>query len=457
MIKKYFGTDGIRGKVGTGLMTPEKVLKLGWAVGRVLTSHESSNGRVNKVVIGKDTRISGYMFESALEAGLSAAGVDIELLGPMPTPGIAYLTRTLRASAGIVISASHNPYYDNGLKFFSPQGGKLDDALEHEIEAMFDSEMDIVESSTLGKARRIVDADGRYIEACKATIPMNIRFNGLKVVLDCSNGATYDIAPKVFTELGAHVIAVGDKPDGLNINLECGSTDPARLVTRVKVEGADLGIAFDGDGDRVLMVDHKGEVVDGDELLYIIARSRLSEGENIGGVVGTLMTNLGMELAVKELGVGFARSKVGDRYVLETMNKNGWTIGGESSGHIICLDRTTTGDGIVSALQVLAYLAKEKMTLHEAKSGMKKFPQVMINVPLQANSAQNWVDPMQSSAVQQSVIQAEAKLNGRGRVLLRPSGTEPLIRVMVEGEDELLVSSLANDISAQVAQAAQAA
>lgn len=452
MTKKYFGTDGIRGKVGTGLMSPEKVLKLGWAVGRVLASHDNDHGRVNRVVIGKDTRISGYMFESALEAGLSAAGVDIELLGPMPTPGIAYLTRTLRASAGIVISASHNPYYDNGLKFFSPDGEKLGDDLEHEIEAMFESEMEIVDSSTLGKAHRVVDAVGRYIEACKASIPMGVRFNGLKVVLDCSNGATYDIAPKVFAELGAKVVTIGHEPDGLNINLDCGSTHPERLVTRVKVEGADLGIAFDGDGDRVLMVDHQGGIVDGDELLYIIARSRLSEGEDIGGVVGTLMTNLGMELAVKELGLEFVRSQVGDRYVLETLSQNGWTIGGESSGHIICLDRTTTGDGIVSALQVLAYLAKEKMSLHDARSGMKKFPQIMINVALSGNS-----DPMQSAAVQQSVAHAEAKLNGRGRVLLRASGTEPLIRVMVEGEDDLLVTQLANDIAAQVEQAAQAA
>jgi len=452
MTKKYFGTDGIRGKVGSGLMTPEKVLKLGWAVGRVLASHKNNDSLINKVVIGKDTRISGYMFESALEAGLSAAGVDIDLLGPMPTPGIAYLTRTLRASAGIVISASHNPYYDNGLKFFSPQGEKLDDEIEYEIEAMFDSEMEIVESAVLGKARRIVDAEGRYIEACKASIPMSIRLNGLKVVLDCSNGATYDIAPKVFTELGATVVVVGDQPDGLNINFECGSTNPEHLITRVKVEAADLGIAFDGDGDRVLMVDNQGEVVDGDELLYIIARSRLNEGENIGGVVGTLMSNLGMELAIKELGLDFERSQVGDRYVLEALSKNGWTLGGESSGHIICLDRTTTGDGIVSALQVLAFIAKEKISLHEARSGMKKFPQIMINVPLSGNA-----DPMQSSAVQQSVVQAETKLNGRGRVLLRPSGTEPLIRVMVEGEDDLLVSELANDIAAQVAQAAEAA
>ncbi len=454
MTKKYFGTDGIRGKVGTGLMSPEKVLKLGWAVGRVLASHDNEMGKANsrqnnRVVIGKDTRISGYMFESALEAGLSAAGVDVDLLGPMPTPGIAYLTRTLRASAGIVISASHNPFYDNGLKFFSPQGEKLDDEIEHEIEAMFESEMKIVEPSMLGKARRIVDANGRYVESCKATIPMNVRFNNLKVVLDCSNGATYDIAPKVFAELGARVIATGDKPDGLNINFKCGTTDPDVLIARVKAEGADLGIAFDGDGDRVLMVDHQGGVVDGDELLYLIARSRLSEGENVGGVVGTLMSNLGMELAVKELGLGFARSQVGDRYVLETMNQKGWVLGGESSGHIICLDRTTTGDGIVSALQVLAYLVKANMTLQEAMSGMKKFPQIMINVPLKLSGD---TDPMQSSAVQNSVKQAETKLNGRGRILLRPSGTEPLIRVMVEGEDEHLVSQLANDIAVQVAQ-----
>jgi len=457
MTKKYFGTDGIRGKVGSGLMSPEKVLKLGWAVGRVLASHENSKGRVNRVVIGKDTRISGYMFESALEAGLSAAGVDIELLGPMPTPGIAYLTRTLRASAGIVISASHNPYYDNGLKFFSPQGEKLDDDIEHQIEAMFESKMEIVDPSTLGKARRITDADGRYVEACKATIPMNVRFNGLKIVLDCSNGATYDIAPKVFKELGAKVVTIGVEPDGLNINLECGSTHPNSLRARVIQEGADLGIAFDGDGDRVLMVDHQGEVVDGDELLYIIARSRLSNGENIGGVVGTLMSNLGLELAIKELGLDFARSKVGDRYVLEAMNENGWTIGGESSGHIICLDRTTTGDGIVSALQVLAYLVKENTTLHEAKSAIRKIPQVMVNVPLLSRTGHNVSDPMQSPAVQQAVEKAEAKLNGRGRVLLRPSGTEPLIRVMVEGEDNSLVSELVNDIVAQVTQASKAA
>ena len=452
MAKKYFGTDGIRGKVGQGLMSPEKVLKLGWAVGRVLASHDNTKGQGNRVVVGKDTRISGYMFEAALEAGLSAAGVDVELLGPIPTPGIAYLTRTLRASAGIVISASHNPYYDNGLKFFSAQGEKLDDDIEYAIEAMFDAEMSIVDSAKLGKAHRVGDAQGRYIEACKASIPMSVRLNGLKIVLDCSNGATYDIAPKVFAELGASIVVIGAQPDGLNINQECGSTYPEFLATRVKFEGADLGIAFDGDGDRVVMVDNKGEIIDGDELLYIIARSRLSDGENVGGVVGTLMSNLGMELAIKDLGIEFARSDVGDRYVLETLNKNNWLIGGESSGHIICLDRTTTGDGIISALQVLAYLVTENVTLYEAKSGMKKFPQLMINVPLQGNA-----DPMQSATVQQSVVHAEAKLAGRGRVLLRASGTEPLIRVMVEGEDELLVTQLANDIADQVAQASQAA
>jgi phosphoglucosamine mutase len=452
MAKKYFGTDGIRGKVGQNLMSPEKVLKLGWAVGRVLASHDNGNEQVNRVVIGKDTRISGYMFESALEAGLSAAGVDVDLLGPIPTPGIAYLTRTLRASAGIVISASHNPYYDNGLKFFSAKGEKLGDDLEYAIEEMFDSEMEIVDSAKLGKAMRIIDAQGRYIEACKASIPMDVRLKGLKIILDCSNGATYDIAPKVFAELGASVISIGDHPDGLNINHECGSTYPDYLATRVKFEGADLGIAFDGDGDRVLMVDHKGEIVDGDELLYIIARSRLSDGEDVGGVVGTLMSNMGMELAIKALGLEFVRSDVGDRYVLEALTERGWKIGGESSGHIICLDKTTTGDGIISALQVLAYLVKEKLSLNEAISGMCKFPQVMINVPLQGNS-----DPMQSSTVQQAVVQAETKLAGRGRVLLRPSGTEPLIRVMVEGEDDGLVSQLAEDIAVQVAQASEAA
>ncbi len=453
MTKKYFGTDGIRGKVGTGLMTPEAVLKLGWAVGRVLASDagkvEGHAGDKNLVVIGKDTRISGYMFESALEAGLSAAGVDVRLLGPMPTPGIAYLTRTLRASAGVVISASHNPYYDNGLKFFSMYGTKLDDEVEHAIESMYDSPMEIVDPIELGKASRVIDAQGRYIEACKASIPIGVRLTGLKIVLDCAHGATYDIAPKVFSELGAQVIAIGNEPDGLNINSGCGSTYPSNLRKHVLIEEADLGIAFDGDGDRVVMVDHKGDIVDGDELLYIIARSRQSSGDDIKGVVGTLMSNMGMEVAVKELGLEFERSNVGDRYVLETLKKQHWYLGGESSGHIICLDRTTTGDGIVSALQVLAYLVEADISLFDAKSGMSKYPQEMINVPLSGES-----DPTKNDDVKQAVVTAEKSLDGRGRVLLRPSGTEPLVRVMVEGEDEALVKRLTQEIADCVAKAA---
>ncbi len=448
MKKKYFGTDGIRGKVGSGLMSPESVLKLGWAVGCVLASDSSRGEGNNLVVIGKDTRISGYMFESALEAGLSAAGVDIHLLGPMPTPGIAYLTRTLRASAGVVISASHNPYYDNGLKFFSPQGAKLDDDVELAIEAKFDSPMEIVDPANLGKASRVIDAQGRYIEACKASIPIGVRLNGLKIVVDCAHGATYDIGPKVFAELGAQVITMGHEPDGLNINHECGSTQPSGLIERVLAEEADLGIAFDGDGDRVVMVDHKGEIVDGDELLYIIARSRQQSGAPIQGVVGTLMSNMGMEIAIKAMGLEFVRSQVGDRYVLEAMQQQDWPLGGESSGHIICLDRTTTGDGIVSALQVLAYLVEAGSSLYEAKSGMSKFPQEMINVPLRGGSS-----PIQSAQVQQAVQAAEQALNGRGRVLLRPSGTEPLVRVMVEGEDEILVKKLSRQIADCVTQA----
>ncbi len=448
MTRKYFGTDGIRGKVGEGMMTPDKVLKLGWAVGKVLAGRdENGNGRL--VVIGKDTRISGYMFESALEAGLSAAGVDVRLLGPMPTPGIAYLTRTLRASAGIVISASHNPFYDNGLKFFSAQGAKLGDDLENRIEAMFEAPMETVDSSELGKAERVTDAHGRYIEACKASIAMGIRFNGMRIILDCANGATYHIAPSVFTELGASVTVIGADPDGLNINANCGSTHPERLSQAVLTQGADLGIAFDGDGDRVMMVDEKGEIVDGDELLYIIACGRQHDNLPVNGVVGTLMTNLGMELAIREMGLEFTRTNVGDRYVLEAMQQNNWLLGGESSGHIICLDRTTTGDGIVSALQVLAYLSQSGKSLHEAKSGMQKMPQHMINVPLNGNG-----DPMQSPEVQSAVADAEQTLNGHGRVLLRPSGTEPLIRVMVEGDDLELVHKLSQQIAETVQNAA---
>ena len=437
MTKKYFGTDGIRGKVGEGLMTADQVLKLGWAVGKVLASQGEK-----LVVIGKDTRISGYMFESALEAGLSAAGVDVRLLGPMPTPGIAYLTRTLHASAGIVISASHNPFYDNGLKFFSSEGSKLPDDLEHQIEAMFEAPMTTVDSYDLGKAKRVIDAQGRYIEACKATIPLSSKFTDMNIVVDCANGATYNIAPQVLTELGANVVAEGVDPDGININAYRGSTHPGHLQKVVKEQEADLGIALDGDGDRLIMVDAEGEVVDGDEILYIIAKARVHAGDDLQGVVGTLMSNMGLELAVKAMGLEFVRANVGDRYVLECLNQKGWALGGESSGHIICLDRTTTGDGIVSALQVLAYLSETGQSLSEAKSGMKKMPMHMINVPLAAGSK-----PMESELVKAAVQQAEQQLDGQGRVLLRASGTEPLIRVMIEGEDEAMVHELAQGIA----------
>ena len=442
MAKKYFGTDGIRGRVGTGQMTPDAVLKLGWAVGRVLANHGNS-----KVVIGKDTRISGYMFEAALEAGLSAAGVDVRILGPMPTPGIAYLTRTLRASAGIVISASHNPFYDNGLKFFSSEGTKLPDEIEDEIEAMFESPMVTVDSARLGKAKRIEDARGRYIEACKATIPIGTKFTGLRVVLDCANGATYHIAPSVFRELGAEVISIGIEPDGLNINEKCGSTHPASLAEAVLKNRADIGIAFDGDGDRLAMVDSKGQIIDGDEILYIIAKSRIEAGIEQKGLAGTLMSNMGLELAVKELGLEFVRTDVGDRYVLECLKEKGWSLGGENSGHIICLDRTTRGDGVVSSLQVMAYLAETGKSLAEALSGMVKMPQILINVPLPVK-----INPIDQPRVQAAVADVEAKLNGRGRVLLRPSGTEPLIRVMVEGEDEEQVGSYAQQIADAVSE-----
>ncbi len=437
MAKKYFGTDGIRGRVGTGQMTPQAVLKLGWAVGKVLASRGN-----NLVVIGKDTRISGYMFEASLEAGLSAAGVDVRILGPMPTPGIAYLTRTLRASAGIVISASHNPFYDNGLKFFSAEGTKLPDDIENDIETMFEAEMEIVDSAMLGKAERVTDAQGRYIEACKASIPVGTSFKGLKVVLDCANGATYHIAPNVFTELGAEVIAIGDKPDGININADCGSTHPATLAAAVLQNRADIGIAFDGDGDRLMMVDSKGQIIDGDEILYIITRARLASGETVEGVAGTLMSNLGLELAIQKLGLAFERTRVGDRYVMECLREKGWSLGGENSGHIICLDRTTTGDGIVSALQVMAYLAESGVTLMQALADMTMMPQVLINVPLPIKT-----NPINEPEVQAVLKEVEEKLNGRGRVLLRPSGTEPLIRVMVEGEDEKQVNAYAQQIA----------
>ncbi len=445
MTRKYFGTDGIRGHVGDSVMSPDFVLRLGWAAGRVLAA-----GGGKKVLIGKDTRISGYMFESALEAGLSAAGVDIHLLGPMPTPGIAYLTRTLRASAGIVISASHNPYYDNGIKFFAGDGGKLDDALEAAIEAELDGALRFAGDDALGKAHRVSDAAGRYIEFCKSTVPLGLNFQGLKVALDCANGATYAIAPHVFRELGAEVEVIGDQPDGVNINAGCGSTHVGPLRRRVVESGCDVGLAFDGDGDRVIMVDAEGEVLDGDELLYIIARERHETDGYAGGVVGTQMTNLGTEKAVKALGLAFRRARVGDRYVLETLRETGWLLGGESSGHLICLDRTSTGDGVVAGLQVLAAMERSGRSLAELRGGVERLPQRLINVPVERR-----FDPMQVASSAAAVSRAQTRLGDQGRVLLRPSGTEPLIRVMVEGEDDALVSRLAEDIAEHVSEAAR--
>ncbi|MCK5831077.1 MAG: phosphoglucosamine mutase [Methylococcales bacterium] len=443
MKKKYFGTDGIRGEVGKYPITPDFMLKLGWATGRVFA--EEGHGFV---LVGKDTRISGYMFESALEAGLSAAGVDTKLLGPMPTPAIAYLTRTLRAKAGIVISASHNPYYDNGIKFFSVEGTKLPDNLELKIEQYIDSPMVTVESSKLGKASRLVDAGGRYIEFCKSTIPSSLDFKGLRIVVDCANGATYYVSPHVFSEIGADVITVGTEPNGLNINEKCGATKPEFLAEKVIEFRADLGIALDGDGDRLIMVDHKGEIVDGDELIYIIARSLQKSGRLTGGVVGTLMTNLGMEHALKKMGIDLFRANVGDRYVMEMLKKHNAVIGGESSGHIICLDKTTTGDGTIAALQVLAELQKSGKSLHELKSGMKKYPQVLLNVRINKKVNIDEVDE-----VTKAVKAVEKKMGEKGRVLLRSSGTEPLIRVMVEGEKESDVVKYANELSEVVKKA----
>jgi phosphoglucosamine mutase len=444
MGRKYFGTDGIRGRVGEGHITPDFMLKLGWAVGRVL-----GNGLGGKVLIGKDTRISGYMFESALEAGLVAAGVDIRLLGPMPTPGIAYLTRTLRAVAGIVISASHNPYEDNGIKFFSAEGDKLPDAVELAIEEEIERPLRTVGPADLGKVKRVEDARGRYIEFCKSTIPASMSLKGLKLVVDCAHGATYDVAPYVFEELGASVEAIGVEPDGFNINHGVGSTQPGTLMEAVLRERADAGIAFDGDGDRVIMVDRHGRLVDGDQLIYIIAKSRHERGGLSGAVVGTLMSNLGLEHALQRLGVGFARTKVGDRFIMERLKGDGGILGGEPSGHIICRDRTTTGDGIISALQVLAALALSRRTLEEMAGEVEKYPQQLVNVRLPEQRP-----IVDLPEVRDAVISAERELNGRGRVLLRASGTEPLIRVMVEGNDEVLVAAivqrLADVVRAQI-------
>lgn len=435
--------------VGEPPITPDFVMKLGWAAGRVLTR---GDGDRQKVLIGKDTRISGYMFESALEAGLAAAGVDTHMLGPIPTPGIAYLTRTFRARAGIVISASHNPYDDNGIKFFSADGSKLPDAIELEIEAEMDQPFRTVASRALGKAYRVTDAQGRYIEFCKSTFGAGRTLKGLKLVVDCAHGATYAVAPAVFTELGADVITIGAEPNGFNINEQCGATAPAALREQVLKHHADAGIALDGDGDRLIMVDARGEIVDGDELLYVVARYQQHLGLLCGPVVGTQMSNLGLEHAIRRQGLGFERTQVGDRYVLERMRDKGSTLGGESSGHIICLDLTTTGDGIISALQVLSAMVADNETLSELKTGMQKYPQQLINVRLPYRC-----DVMQIAVVRQAVDEVEQRLSDRGRVLLRPSGTEPVIRVMVEGPDLGEVNELANYLAATVRDAIQTA
>ncbi len=443
--KKYFGTDGIRGKVGESPITPELVLRLGWAAGKVL----GQGAGHRKILIGKDTRVSGYLLESALESGLSAAGVDIRLLGPMPTPGIAYLTRTSRARAGIVISASHNPYYDNGIKFFSSAGSKLPDEIELAIEEAMQEPMDSIDGSKLGKAKRYPDAAGRYVEFCKSTFSPGPGLEGLKIVVDCANGAAYQIAPMVFTELGAEVIAIANEPDGLNINAECGSTYPKLLQKAVVESEADLGIALDGDGDRVILVDGNGQVVDGDQLLYIIARQRKLKQRLSGGVVGTSMSNLGLEQALQRANIPFARAAVGDRHVMSLLQKEQWDLGGESSGHIICLDKTTTGDGVIAALQVLAAMVETGQTLAELKSGMSCYPQVMVNVKTNRK-----FDLDGSVKVQDAVSDVEKELADKGRVLLRASGTEPVIRVMVEGEDASQVARLSQQLADSVKEAA---
>lgn len=444
MARKYFGTDGIRGTVGQHPITADFMLKLGYAAGKVLTRDTKVKKRV---LIGKDTRVSGYMFEAALESGLIAAGVNVDMLGPMPTPAIAYLTRAFRASAGIVISASHNPVADNGIKFFSADGYKLPDEVELEIERLIDEPLTTNDSFNLGKARRISDATGRYVEFCKGSLPSQFNLTDFKIVLDCANGATYNAAPKVFKELGAKVITMANEPNGFNINDHCGSTYMEGVCARVVEEKADFGIALDGDGDRVLFSDANGEVVDGDELIYIIAQHRHQSAMGCNGVAGTLMSNLGMELALKDLGIPFLRTKVGDRYVVEALKENGWSLGGEGSGHVLCSDLNTTGDGIVAALQVIRAISDSGKTLAELKTGMQKFPQIMINVRLSKK-----VDISNNSAINSAVADAEKKLAGRGRVLLRPSGTEPLIRVMAEGDDQALVEQQVQDIAKVVEQ-----
>ena len=441
--RKYFGTDGIRGLVGQHPITPDFVMKLGYAAGRVLAAQGTK-----KVLIGKDTRISGYMLESALEAGFSAAGIDVRLLGPMPTPAIAYLTKTFRAEAGVVISASHNPFYDNGIKFFSQNGEKLPDDVELAIEAELDKEMGCDQSAQLGKAGRISDAAGRYIEFCKSSFPSQNSLKDMKIVVDCANGATYHIAPKVFRELGAQVIEIGTSPDGININEDCGATSMSAISAAVVEHQADLGIALDGDGDRLMMVDHTGYILDGDECIYLIACNYIQSGRMQGGVVGTLMSNMGLELALDELKVPFVRSKVGDRYVMEMLKKNDWKLGAENSGHVIDLNHTSTGDGIIAALDVLTAVCNSEKTLFELRQGMKKLPQVLVNVRFSGDN-----DPLVNDAVVAAVDLVNRKLAGRGRVLLRKSGTEPLIRVMVEGPEPEEVTALANLIADAVKQA----
>ncbi|MDX2345623.1 MAG: phosphoglucosamine mutase [Legionella sp.] len=443
--RKHFGTDGIRGRVGSDDITPEFILKLGWAVGRVLV-----NGGRKRVLIGKDTRVSGYLLESALQAGLSAAGVNVGLLGPMPTPAVAYLTRTLRATAGIVISASHNPFHDNGIKFFSSDGFKFPDETELSIEAELTKKIEVVASENLGKAVRINDAAGRYIEFCKATVPSLTRLTGLKIVVDCAHGATYYVAPHVFSELGADVITIGNKPDGFNINKNVGSTAPEALQAEVLVHGADIGVGLDGDGDRVVLVDARGRLIDGDQILYMIAKDRQERNVLQGGVVGTLMTNYGLEKALEASNIPFVRSNVGDRYVLEALHERQWRIGGETSGHVVCLDKTTTGDGIVAALQVLAMMVQKNKTLDALCEGITLLPQTLVNLKtkkaaLLANNPE----------VKARVEALNLKLKGEGRVLLRPSGTEPVLRVMVEGHDEQSVTHDATNLRDEIELIAQ--
>ncbi|MEN9930254.1 MAG: Phosphoglucosamine mutase [Pseudomonadota bacterium] len=429
MTRQYFGTDGIRGEVGKFPIVPDFVMRLGYAAGQVLAKNAGTHGKPT-VLIGKDTRVSGYLLEAALEAGFSAAGVDVMLCGPMPTPAVAYLTRTLRLSAGVVISASHNPYHDNGIKFFSAHGDKLDDAVELQIEAALNDPMNCVDSAHLGKAKRLDDATGRYIEFCKSTFPNYLSLHGLKLVVDCAHGAAYHIAPHVFHELGAEVVSIGIHPNGKNINDGVGATAPKALIEKVKEEKADLGIALDGDADRLQLVDAHGRLFNGDELLYLIAKARKDAGESVKGVVGTLMTNLAVEKAIQAEGIQFERAKVGDRYVLEKLKENNWQLGGEGSGHLICLDKHTTGDGIVAALQVLSAMKQHQKTLAQLLEKVTLFPQTLINVKYKQG-----YDWKSDAKIQDAIKQAEKNLSGSGRVLIRPSGTEPLLRVMVEAQD----------------------